>query len=125
MKRLTSLFPVLLFTALNCWGQPPEEFYQQGIQAMQEGNTASAIHYFNLAIEADKNFAQAHGALGTLFLETGDFTKAEVHLKQSLTLDPSLSIASLNLAHLYRKSGRIDTAIETYQALIQANPNQV
>ena len=56
-----------------------EQLYQRGLLELRSGRAESATHLFRQSIEADNNFAKSHGAIGTIYLQTGELDLAERH----------------------------------------------
>lgn len=96
-----------------------EQLYQRGLLELRSGRTESATHLFRQSIEADDNFAKSHGAIGTIYLQTGELDLAERHLLKAVELDGYLEQAQLNLAHLYKSTNRTNLAISNYNHLVE------
>ena len=75
-----------------------------------------AVQQFN----ADR--PEAYNNLGTLFADQGDWAKAESALKMAVQIAPELSVSKLNLADVYRATGREEEAQSLLNAVIQDNP---
>ncbi len=61
---------------------------------------------------------RAHNNLGMEYYKKGDFEKAIHHFKQSVNLNPDLSISHLNLANALFRNGQMNKAIVHYQKAI-------
>ena len=122
-----AIFFSLIFasTALYAAAQTPEDFYKRGMQAARRGEYPRALQHFQRTIKQEPGFAKAHAALGTIHLQLGDFTEAEVSLKRALNIAPELLQAEANLALLYAKTARLDDAINIYRNLLRKNPESL
>ena len=72
-----------------------------------------AVQRFN----ADR--PEAHGNLGALYAERGQFEAAQAEFRQALTIDPAFIPAAVNLADLYRARGDEKTAEATLRAALK------
>ena len=59
--------------------------------------------------------AYAHSNLGALYLELGDYTKAEAEFKKGIKVKPTLPTNYLNLGTVYASQGRYQKAKEAYE----------
>jgi len=101
-----------------------DQLYQRGLIELRNGQMESAASLFRQSVEANANFAKAHGAIGTLYLQMGNLAIAELHLLKAVELDGSLEQAQLNLAHLYRSTNRTFLAISAYNQLLTGKLDQ-
>ncbi|MFC2084929.1 tetratricopeptide repeat protein [Bacteroidota bacterium] len=88
-----------------------------------EGNRMEAKKEFERAIQLNPNYLLAYhwGAINLGWL--GDVVGYTEMNQKALDLDPKSPIISSNLAGLYRKTGRIDKAIEQHKKAIRLNPD--
>lgn len=128
-QKVVSLFVflslVFVSTGLYAAAQTPEDFYERGMQAARRGEYPKALQHFRHAIEQEAGFAKAHAALGTIHLQLGDFTDAEIAFKCALAIAPDLLQAEANLALLYTKADRLDDAINIYENLLRKHPDSL
>ncbi|NIA08387.1 MAG: tetratricopeptide repeat protein [Nitrospiraceae bacterium] len=74
------------------------------------------------AKEGGRRSFMAHCYLGRIYRDTGNFSKAERHLKEALKLNPAFVMIYLDLADVYNKEGKTDKAIESYRTLLAQQP---
>ena len=123
-------FPVFLLVIFLSvvWGavaQTPQDLYARGMQAARQGEYSQALQYLHRAVDLHPEFAKAHAALGTVYLQLGDFPASEKALTRALRMAPDLVQAESNLALLYARTERFDNAIGVYQDLIQKHPESL
>ncbi len=110
----------------NCMGQ----FIYHTID---RADLDSAITHFERAIELDPNFALAHSALGSCYVnrvlkaagEAKDHEKAESAFNKALALDPKLFEARMHMIFIYLSRGQKKKAREEVMALREEYPNDV
>lgn len=116
---------VLVSTAYDTVAQTPQDLYARGMQAARHSEYPQALQYLHRAIDLHPEFAKAHAALGTVYLQLEDFPASEEALTRALQLTPGLMQAESNLALLYAKTERLEDAIRVYQNLIQRHPESL
>ena len=93
----------------------------------------SALNHFERAIELDPNFALAHSALGSCYVnrvmkglgEANDYDKAQEAFNQALALDPKLLEARMHMIFIYISSGQKQKARQEVELLREEYPNDV
>jgi TolB-like protein/tetratricopeptide (TPR) repeat protein len=84
------------------------DFYLQGMQALDSGDPASGIGYFQKAIDKDPNYAQAYAALADSYGWMGQagwmpyleaFSKEKAEAIKAIELDEALPEGHVRLAH--------------------------
>ena len=63
-------------------------FYNVGVLLYDEGQPAESVRYFDLALERDPEFIDAHMQVAVAKLRTGDNDGARVHLEKVIELAP-------------------------------------
>ena len=127
-KDLSFVFWLLIIFASVVWdtvAQTPQDLYTRGMQAARQGEYSQALQYLHRAVDLHPEFAKAHTALGTVYLQLGDFPASEKALTYALHIAPDLVQAASNLALLYARTERFDDAIQIYQGLIQRHPESL
>ncbi|MCG9131074.1 tetratricopeptide repeat protein [Candidatus Poribacteria bacterium] len=118
-------FVVLISVATDAVAQTPEELYARGMQAVRQGKYRQAIQNLQRAVTVQPDYAKAHAALGTIYLQLSDFPASEKALTLALNINPDLLQAEANLAVLYTKTERLDHAVQIYQNLLQRHPESL
>ncbi|HXL81004.1 MAG TPA: protein kinase [Pyrinomonadaceae bacterium] len=93
----------------------------------------SAIDHFERAIELDPDFALAHSALGSCYVnrvlkglgEANDHDKAQAAFNKALALDPKLLEARMQMIFIYLSSGEKAKARAEVELLREEYPNDV
>ncbi|HEY5883847.1 MAG TPA: protein kinase [Pyrinomonadaceae bacterium] len=93
----------------------------------------AAIAHFERASELDPNFALAHSALGSCYVnrvlkglgEAKDFEKAEAEFNKALSLDPTLLEARMQMIFIYLTRGQKRKARQEVMLLRNEYPNDV
>lgn len=78
-------------------------------------NPEEALKLALKAMEHHPQNAMSHSLLGWAYTATGDYTKAENHLKTALSMHEDFDAAHLNLGWLYEKQGLFEKAKEHYK----------
>ena len=118
-------FLVFVSIAPDVVAQTPQDLYARGMQAVRQGKYQQAIQKLQRAVTLQPDYAKAHAALGTLYLQLGNFPASEKALTLALNINPDLLQAEANLAALYTKTERLDDAIRVYQNLLQRHPESL
>jgi eukaryotic-like serine/threonine-protein kinase len=98
---------------------------------IQREHLDSAIEHFRRAIEIDPNFALAHSALGSCYVnrvlkglgQAGDHEKAKNAFRKALALDPKLLEARMHMVFIYLTGGQKQKARAEVDALRDEYPN--
>jgi len=88
-----------------------------------------AIEEFTRMVEVDSETVEVYLGLGSLFRSKGELGRA-IRIHQSIIVRPSLDKkikiqAYFDLALDYQKAGLFDSAIETFQTVIQSDPRHL
>jgi tetratricopeptide (TPR) repeat protein len=86
-------------------------------------NYNSAIENLEKAKERNATDPQVHLALGEAYLANGDNSQAYIAFNEARNLDPSLLIASVQLAVISKKAYAEDVAVSDLVAITEAHPN--
>ena len=97
--------------------------FTYGAAFTQAGYYDQAIREFNLALETDPDYAEAHYNLGTLYLNQGKADEARRHLERALELRHEYPDALNNLGLLAAKAADSAQAIRYFQQAIDQRPD--
>ncbi|HEV8657546.1 MAG TPA: tetratricopeptide repeat protein, partial [Thermoanaerobaculia bacterium] len=92
---------------------PTSETYRLAIEAAQK------------SLSIDPGSAEAHGALGHIYMHLGRFAEADEHLRRSLALNPSSAMSHAWFAVLRRAQLRCDEAAAELSTALQLDPLNV
>jgi Flp pilus assembly protein TadD len=116
-----------------CPAQDAQTYYQQGLQAYQDGKWVLAVQHWKAAASLDPKSAKIHKALGLAYrwLGAGDKNKqrerencqfAIEEFKKAASLDPQYAKAYSNMGGAYECVGHQDKAIQSYEKAISLDP---
>jgi hypothetical protein len=95
----------------------------QGIAALQQGDTATAIAALERATQADPNDFQSVTFLGAAYSKAERHNDSVQALTQAVTIQPSNAQARFNLGVALQKAGWADQAAQAYEQALQLQPN--
>ena len=109
-----------------------EAYYRIGALANEIGNTAFAAQKFRQALNIDANHPGAKRALTTYHINRGAIARqqgrlgeARSELQAAVRVDPSSSLAQLELGRVHEAEGRLDAALQAYIASAAADPQNI
>lgn len=73
----------------------PVVFYNIGNLLFEQGQSAESARYYELALERNPSFADAHMQLGLAYIQQQMFVEAKPHLEKVVELDPGSQNAAL------------------------------
>jgi eukaryotic-like serine/threonine-protein kinase len=99
--------------------------YNEGVQFTQQGTHQGALKSFEAATKADGNFALAFSALAQSYATLGYDTEAAQHSRRAMSLADALPPQEKHriAANHYRIVNDTDKAIESYENLVKASPD--
>jgi len=89
-------------------------YYNRGIDAYAQGDTAKALEFFSRAVERDAQYADAHYNLGSLHYQMGNYNQARDSFMKTLELNPADAHAKYNLALTLEKMNQPDDAVKYF-----------
>jgi tetratricopeptide (TPR) repeat protein len=95
-----------------------------GVAYMNQGKSAEAQKYFEQAVAADANFAQAQMNLGISFLAQQKMEQARAALEQATSKLPEDPFAWYNLGLAYKDSGEPEKAVVAFQHVEKTVPEE-
>lgn len=87
--------------------------------AHKAGQLDAAQHGYQLALQADPNFAEAWHMLGVVRGQVGDSTTSVQYIKKAISLQPRNPKALYNLGRVYHDSGASNDAILAYTQAVR------
>lgn len=93
------------------------KFYEQGIMAFNKGNPTLAIQYFEQAVRADGDFADAWFNLGSVHYRASDYPKAYAAFERVVAINPNDYQARYNVGLTLEKMGRLQDALTQFQGI--------
>lgn len=93
-----------------------------GVAFYQAGYLDQAAASFELALESNPDYAEAHYNLGTLYMKKRLVDEAGKHLARAVELRPNYPDALNNLGLLAAEGGRAEEAIGYFQKAVRLDP---
>lgn len=97
---------------------PAQEAFNQGVLALQSGETAAAQGKFEEALRLDPTLVAAESALGGIHLEAKDFAAAEASARKVVANDANNPRGQRLLYEALRGQGKADEAKEVLKLLV-------
>lgn len=94
-----------------------DELFMLGLQASGNGDSASAIGCFKLAVTRDERHAKAHWALAAEYAALKMPDRAAQHFARSVELDPQQPVARFQYGLLLLTSGDVPQAQAVWEPL--------
>lgn len=107
---------------LNMNPQHAEGHFFSGMLYKEDGDTATAIDFFEKTITLLGSDYNSSLQLAMLYEAKGDITKALENYEKAINTDPTSSEAFYSRGLLYQKMGNDELAMEDYQNTIENNP---
>jgi tetratricopeptide (TPR) repeat protein len=136
MKNYLSLYIILLLISpLSVFAQDAEvtsdekaravEYFIQGINDFENEDYERALDNLTAAHLSLSEDPGINYALSDVYLAMGDYSNAAYYGELAATADPENKWYHLQLADIYRKSGRTESAMEAFDNALQHHPNDV
>ena len=100
-----------------------EDMFELGVQYLNKKNLRGALEKFEEAVKLNPSFVLAHFWLGNALAKTGDFKKAESHLRSAIKLKPDYAAAYNGLGNILTAQGNLEDALAQYITAIEKKPN--
>jgi predicted CXXCH cytochrome family protein len=119
LPRLADSIKLVRLMAANALTSVPGNLIPQG--SREQLNRALEEYNASLMINADH--PTTHMNFGNLYLNTGDYQRAEASYKEAIELEPGLVGPYINLADLYRRLNRDDEGEKVLQNALDKYPD--
>jgi tetratricopeptide (TPR) repeat protein len=96
-----------------------------GQLSLYENDSAGAIGHFDRVIEINPKLDAGYQGLMSTYMRDNELEKAEMIGIQGLSAMPGRPILVMNLASIYEKQRNFSKAIETYESLLEKNPDLI
>ena len=96
-----------------------------GSDALADGNYATAVSWFQRAIEKDPHFALAYGALWAAYSNLGEINLAQANVKKAFELRGEVSERErlgIEAGYYWGYAGDLEKARDAYELLVQNYP---
>ncbi|KAG0747734.1 hypothetical protein G6F57_004561 [Rhizopus arrhizus] len=96
-----------------------------GTFAFLKGDTASALNYFNKAVEADPKFVQSYIKRSSIYMEQGDIESTYKQFDEAIAINPSDPDIYYHRGQVNYISGQFDAAAKDYSESIKLDDSFV
>ena len=96
---------------------------QRGRDAMSVGETGAAIEHFTALIDHAPDFAEGWNARATAYFQAGLYGPSVADIAQVLRLNPRHFGALTGFARILEETGKIDQALQVYEAALAIHPH--
>ncbi len=97
----------------------------QGLALIGDNDLDAAEETFRASLASDLSYSPAHNNLGLVLLRKKRYYEAAWEFDCAAKLAPNATEPRENLALLYENLGRLDQAIEGYEAVLEIDPNDL
>ena len=104
--------------------QTPAQWYQQGIEFDQQGQSHNAIACYSQAIDLQPDYYEAWVRRGLALMLLGDFQSALANFNQAVAFNMDLDLAWYLKAYCHAKMQADDFALLALQKACAINPSQ-
>mgnify|MGYP003389479648 FL=1 len=95
-----------------------------GLISVSLGKIQKSIKCYEEGLKIDPNFSTIYSNLGLLYANyKGDYTKAEIYYKKSISLNKNIPETHNNLGSTYLTMNKIELAITSFKKTIEIDPN--
>jgi predicted CXXCH cytochrome family protein len=119
LPRLTDSIKLVRLMAANALTAVPGNLIPQGASELLN----SALEEYNASLMINADHPTTHMNFGNLYLNTGDFQRAEASYKEAIELEPGLVGPYINLADLYRRLDRDNEGEQVLQSALDKYPD--
>lgn len=93
-----------------------------GHNLYSQGRIDDAERIFEGLKTIDRNSYFGYAGMGAIWLQRGDFARAETELRQAIELDPGQACLRANLFEALLRQSKLDEAVAAYQAARELDP---
>jgi predicted CXXCH cytochrome family protein len=119
VPRLTDSVKLVRLMAANALTAVPRNLIPQGAIAQLN----NALEEYNASLMINADHPTTHMNFGNLYLNAGDYEKAEASYKETIELEPGLVGPYINLADLYRRLDRDNEGEQVLQSALDKYPD--
>lgn len=111
--------------ALAADGKSAEDWFREGVEAMQGGKIVDATTAFQYCTQLKPDLKECWFNLGIAWGRQRDFAREATAYLEAVKLDPAYGRAHFNLAVVYEDLGRQVDALKHYDLALQAEPGAI
>lgn len=99
-----------------------KEHNLKAVELINKGNYEMAEKSLELALEYNKNYAEAYNNLGVIYLRQNKLEKAEEFFSVAIEYNGDFAEAHNNLGYVYLLQGRINKAEQRFKSALNIDP---
>lgn len=111
--------------ALAADAKTAEDWFRDGMEAMQAGKLADATNSFQFCVQVKPDLKECWFNLGVAFGRQRDYAREASAYLEAVKLDPMYSKAHFNLAVAFEDLGRQIDALKHYDLALAAEPTAI
>lgn len=119
VPRLADSIKLVRLMAANALTAVPGNLIPKGSAEL----LTQVLKEYNASLMINADHPTTHMNFGNLYLNTGDYEKAEASYKEAIELEPGLVGPYINLADLYRRQNRDDEGARVLQSALDKYPD--
>jgi len=97
--------------------------YNEGVEAFNKQDLATAESKFKAATQSDPNMAEAHCSYGNALTMSGNYNGALAELLKAKEINPKLPLVYSGLGTTYQALGKMPDAVSNYKKFVELDPN--
>ena len=130
MKNLKQIIILFLITSLTVpvFADSESEItilFQNGLDAVKEGNIDDALSYFDQVLELDPDNLNALANKAGMLIQIQKFDEADSVLDKALMLDSSHKGALNNKALVLYYQGKLEESVTYFDKILEIDPNNI
>ena len=94
-----------------------------GNALLQKGDVDTAITHFQMALQINPGYAEAHINLGNALFQKGKVDEAVAQYQRALQINRDYAVAQYDLGNALLRQGNVDEAIVYFQKALRINPD--
>jgi tetratricopeptide (TPR) repeat protein len=88
----------------------------------RHGNTEAAVGYCQRILEVAPDAPEGHNCLGDVYLDAGDYQKAEAERQAAIEADPDLDHSYIGLGYVYYVADDCERAVAQFKKAVDIHP---
>lgn len=100
-----------------------EAHYNLGLAQRQQGELQQAAQSFHNVVSLKPDFALGYANIGGILADTRNWGQAQLYLQEAIALEPNLAIAHYNLGLVHRRTGQLESAIQSWETASHLAPD--
>jgi tetratricopeptide (TPR) repeat protein len=97
----------------------PDTLFKIGYLLQQQDNNDEALDFYKQALEFDKENEYIHNSMASIYRANGEFTSANMHLRESIALNDENPVTYYNYGNLLVDMQNFDEAKNMYKKAIE------